>query len=136
MRLQSGPRCGAAGGGPPLLTKPSCLGTRRPALGVREVAPLVYLNGRLMYDAEHQFSAWSDAVRTTLAIDDDVLAAAKHLAERERKSIGAVVSAPARQGLSRGTRSTKTERDGIPLLPSRKAAVPITLELVNQLRDV
>jgi Ribbon-helix-helix protein, copG family len=77
----------------------------------------------------------SDAMRTTLAIDDDVLAAAKHLAEREHRSIGEVISALARQGLSRGTRSNKTERNGIPLLPSRKAAVPVTLELVNQLRD-
>jgi hypothetical protein len=77
----------------------------------------------------------SDAMRTTLAIDDDVLAAAKHLAEREHRSLGEVISALARQGLSRGTRSNKTERNGIPLLPSRKAAVPVTLELVNQLRD-
>ncbi len=76
-----------------------------------------------------------DAVRTTLAIDDDVLAAAKHLAARDSKSIGEVISALARQGLSRGTRGTKPERNGIPLLASRKAAVPVTLELVNQLRD-
>jgi hypothetical protein len=74
-------------------------------------------------------------MRTTLAIDDDVLAAAKHLAQREQKSIGEVISALARQGLSRGTRSAKAERNGIPLLPIRKASVPITLELVNQLRD-
>ena len=74
-------------------------------------------------------------MRTTLAIDDDVLAAAKHLAEREHKSIGEVVSTLARQGLARSTRSAKTERNGIPLLPSRRAAVPVTLELVNQLRD-
>lgn len=74
-------------------------------------------------------------MRTTLAIDDDVLAAAKHLAEREHRSIGEVISALARQGLSRSTRSNKTERNGIPLLASRKAAVPVTLELVNQLRD-
>ena len=74
-------------------------------------------------------------MRTTLAIDDDILAAAKHLAEREQKSIGEVISSLARQGLSRGTRGNRTERNGIPLLPSRKAAVPITLELVNQLRD-
>ncbi|MFG6428329.1 CopG family transcriptional regulator [Roseateles sp. LYH14W] len=74
-------------------------------------------------------------MRTTLAIDDDVLAAAKHLAEREQRSIGEVISALARQGLSRSTRSNKTERNGIPLLASRKGAVPVTLELVNQLRD-
>ena len=74
-------------------------------------------------------------MRTTLAIDDDILAAAKHLAEREHKSIGEVISTLARQGLTRSTRGSKTERNGIPLLPSRRAAVPVTLELVNQLRD-
>jgi hypothetical protein len=74
-------------------------------------------------------------MRTTLAIDDDILAAAKHLAEREQRSLGEVISALARQGLSRGTRGSRSERNGIPLLPSRKAAVPVTLELVNQLRD-
>ena len=31
-------------------------------------------------------------MRTTLAIDDDVLAAAKHLAEREHRSVGEVIS--------------------------------------------
>lgn len=74
-------------------------------------------------------------MRTTLAIDDDVLAAAKHLAEREHRSVGEVISTLARQGLARSARGSKTERNGIPLLPSRKAAVPVTMELVNQLRD-
>lgn len=74
-------------------------------------------------------------MRTTLAIDDDILAAAKHLAEREHKSIGEVISTLARQGLTRSTRGSRTERNGIPLLPSRKSGVPVTLELVNQLRD-
>lgn len=74
-------------------------------------------------------------MRTTLAIDDDVLAAARHLAEREHKSVGEVISRLARQGLSRGVRGTRTERNGIPLRPSRKAHVPVTLELVNPLRD-
>lgn len=74
-------------------------------------------------------------MRTTLAIDDDILAAAKHLAEREHKSIGEVISLLARQGLARSARGNKAERNGIPLLPSRKSAVPVTLELVNQLRD-
>jgi hypothetical protein len=75
------------------------------------------------------------AMRTTLAIDDDVLAAAKHLAEREQKSIGEVISSLARQGLSRGARSARAVRNGVPLLPVRKGAAAATLELVNQLRD-
>lgn len=74
-------------------------------------------------------------MRTTLAIDDDILAAAKHLAERDRKTVGEVISTLARQGLARGTRSPKAERNGIPLLPSRRGAAPVTPELVNQLRD-
>ena len=74
-------------------------------------------------------------MRTTLAIDDDVLAAAKHLAEREHKSVGEVVSALARQDLTRGIRSTRPVRNGVLLLPTRKGGTPVTLELVNQLRD-
>lgn len=74
-------------------------------------------------------------MRTTLAIDDDVLAAARHLAERDRKSVGEVISALARQGLARGPRTARAERNGIPLLPRRRGAVPVTPELVNRLRD-
>lgn len=74
-------------------------------------------------------------MRTTLAIDDDILAAARHLAARDRKSVGEVISALARQGLTRGTRTARAERNGVPLLPSRRAATPVTPELVNQLRD-
>ena len=75
-------------------------------------------------------------MRTTLAIDDDVLAAARHLAEREQLSMGEVISSLARQGLSRaGARGAKAERNGIPLLPGRKGAQAVTLQLVNQLRD-
>jgi hypothetical protein len=81
-------------------------------------------------------------MRTTLAIDDDVLLAAKHLAERERKSIGEVVSALARLGLvrvdagaaARG-RGAGATRNGIPLLMRQKGGLPVTLAHVNQLRD-
>lgn len=73
-------------------------------------------------------------MRTTLAIDDDVLAAAKHLAQREHKTVGEVVSALARQGLAR-TRAARAERNGLLLLPARKGGPAVTLELVNQLRD-
>jgi hypothetical protein len=74
-------------------------------------------------------------MRTTLAIDDDVLAAAKRLAEREHKTVGEVISALARQGLTRSTLGVKAERNGVPLLPVRRGATPVTMELVNQLRD-
>lgn len=84
-----------------------------------------------MYDAPHQESI----VRTTLAIDDDVLAAAKHLAERDQRSVGEVISTLARRGLARASGGARTERNGVPLLPSRRGAAPVTPELVNQLRD-
>ncbi len=77
-------------------------------------------------------------MRTTLAIDDDILAAARHLAERQSKTVGEVVSMLARQGLNKGSRAAPASRNGIPLLPSfksGKSATPVTMELVNQLRD-
>jgi hypothetical protein len=73
-------------------------------------------------------------MRTTLAIDDDILAAAKHLAERDQRTIGEVISSLARQGLARSG-NARTERNGVPLLPSKAGSSPVTMELVNQLRD-
>ncbi len=72
-------------------------------------------------------------MRTTLAIDDDVLAAAKGLAARQNKTVGAVVSELARQSL-RPAGGGKL-RDGVPLLPVNANAGPVTLEMVNTLRD-
>ena len=89
----------------------------------------------VMYDAKHQHPSPQSTMRTTLTIDDDVLAAAKHLAERQRKSVGEVISALARAGLQRGSRGTSAVRNGVPLLPTRKTATPVTMKLVNQLRD-
>jgi hypothetical protein len=74
-------------------------------------------------------------MRTTLAIDDDVIAAAKHLAAREQRTLGEVMTALARLGLSRQSPSSGAERNGIPLLPVQPNARPVTLELVNQLLD-
>jgi hypothetical protein len=85
-----------------------------------------------MCDAQHQEGA---LMRTTLAIDDDILAAARHIADRDQKSVVEVVSALARQGLARGSRAAGAERNGVPLLPSRRGSIPVTPELVNQLRD-
>lgn len=73
-------------------------------------------------------------VRTTLAIDDDVLAAAKGLAARQHKSLGEVISALARQALQPTVPAGKV-RNGVPLLPRHAGAVPVTPEQVNQLRD-
>lgn len=73
-------------------------------------------------------------MRTTLKIDDDVLAAAKRLAALHRKSVGEVISALARQSLQPQAPSHPT-RNGVPLLQTQKGNLPVTLEVVNKLRD-
>ena len=73
-------------------------------------------------------------MRTTLSIDDDVLHAAKSLAEREQKTLGEVISALARQTLRRKPPAGGV-RNGIPLLRPKAKPIPVTMELVNQLRD-
>jgi hypothetical protein len=74
-------------------------------------------------------------MRITLIIDDDVLVAAKHLAERERKSVDEVISSLVRQELSHKQLPSRAMRNGIPLLARQAGVTPITLGLVNQLRD-
>ena len=73
-------------------------------------------------------------MRTTLTIDDDVLAAARGLAAREHKSVGEVISALTRQALT-PRKAPRSVRNGVPLLSVRAGAVPVTPELVSQLRD-
>ncbi len=73
-------------------------------------------------------------MRTTLTIDDDVLAAARGLAACEGKSVGEVVSGLARRALAPKA-AAPTLRNGISLLPARGDASPVTLEMVNRLRD-
>ena len=73
-------------------------------------------------------------MRTTLAIDDDVLAAAKELATTERKSVGKVISALARRALQPAETHRKT-RNGVPLLPVNPGTRRVTTELVHQLHE-
>lgn len=73
-------------------------------------------------------------MRTTLTLDDDVLAAAKGLAARQRKTVGEVISELARQALLPSAPRSNM-RNGVPLLAVRSGVAPVTLELVNQLRD-
>lgn len=73
-------------------------------------------------------------MRTTLAIDDDVLAAAKGLALIHRKSIGKVISALARQSLQ-PLATSHAMRNGVPLLHMKSETGPVTLDMVNKLRD-
>jgi hypothetical protein len=72
-------------------------------------------------------------MRTTLSLDDDVLLAAKAIAGQQGRSLGDVVSELARRSLHRPV--VKAERNGIPLLASRPDSPPVTMSLVNSLRD-
>jgi hypothetical protein len=73
-------------------------------------------------------------MRTTLTIDDDVLAAAKELAMTERKSVGEVISTLARRAL-RPVETGRKSRNGVPLLPLNPNSPRVTSELVHQLRE-
>lgn len=73
-------------------------------------------------------------MRTTLAIDDDVLAAARELASAQQKSVGEVISALARTALLPPSPARRS-RNGVPLLPVKPNTPRVTPELVRQLRD-
>ncbi|WP_376705195.1 CopG family transcriptional regulator [Mesorhizobium sp. ISC25] len=72
-------------------------------------------------------------MRTTLAIDDDVLVAARAMARQQGRSLGKVISDLARRSLRRP--QAGGARNGIPLLSPRPHAPPVTLETVNALRN-
>lgn len=77
--------------------------------------------------------AVKNGMRTTLAIDDDILDAAKAMAGIQNRSVGQVLSDLARKALERPAPPPR-ERNGFLLLPSR-GGPPVTLEMVNVLRD-
>jgi hypothetical protein len=72
-------------------------------------------------------------MRTTLAIDDDVLIVAKAMARQQHRSLGEVVSDLARRALRRP--QAPTARNGIPLLSVSDEAAVVSRETVNTLRD-
>lgn len=72
-------------------------------------------------------------MRTTLDLDEDVLAAAKELAKSQNSTVGKIVSKLVRQALT--ARNRIEYEDGIPVLPTDPHARIVTMELVNQLRD-
>jgi hypothetical protein len=76
---------------------------------------------------------WSFKMRTTITIDDDVLMAAKAIAEQRDRPLGEIVSDLARRSLRRS--QPGKQRNGIPLLSPRPDAPLVTLETVNTLRD-
>lgn len=72
-------------------------------------------------------------MRTTVTIDDDVLAAAKQFADSRGLTLGEALSQLARATLTERRRFDT--RNGIVLLPATSGATGATLDDVNALRD-
>jgi uncharacterized membrane protein len=72
-------------------------------------------------------------MRTTLTIDDDVLAAVRARAQYENRAIGEVLSELARTALRNAP--SPAMRNGLPILQRANAAQPITLDAVTALKD-
>ncbi|MBW1786945.1 MAG: CopG family transcriptional regulator [Deltaproteobacteria bacterium] len=72
-------------------------------------------------------------MRTTLDIEEDVLAAAKEIARQQGMTVGKVLSGLARKSLTQKPSTPK--KHGLPLFPVQPDAGVVTLELVNRLRD-
>jgi len=71
-------------------------------------------------------------MRTTLELDDDVVAAARELAAMDRRSLGSVVSELARRGLT----PARIAADGaLPVILVPDGTPPITPEMVRRAID-
>jgi len=71
-------------------------------------------------------------VRTTLELDDDVVAAARELAAVERRTLGSVISELARRGLT----PAKVDTAGaLPVIRVPAGTPPITPEMVRRALD-
>jgi hypothetical protein len=75
-------------------------------------------------------------MRTTLEIDDDVLLAAKEMAQRQRDTAGKIISKLARAGLAKSAKAHHTRtRSGFPQFPTQESDAIVTMDFVNRLRD-
>ncbi len=71
-------------------------------------------------------------MRTTLELDEDVVAAARELAAEERRSLGSVISELARRGLT----PARVEAGGrLPVIRVPAGTPPITLQMVRRALD-
>ena len=74
-------------------------------------------------------------MRTTLDIDDDILAAVKEIAEVRRSTAGKVISDLARKGLQPAPQTVRI-KNGVPLFPPRPPGSPvITVEMIKRLQE-
>lgn len=77
-------------------------------------------------------------MRTTLDIEDDVLAAVKSLADSRKSTAGKVISELARKALTPSESTSKRRyRNGVPLFrfPRKGKGTLVTMEMINRMRD-
>ena len=76
---------------------------------------------------------YTESMRTTLELDDDLVATAKQLAHQQGVTLGQLISALARQSLA-STTSLKVRNGALLFVPKPAASKP-DLRTVNHLRD-
>ena len=75
-------------------------------------------------------------MRTTLDIDEDVLAATKEIAKRQRKATGKLASELMREALrTRAERTLPKSSGRHEFRPIPAGGAPVSNELVNKMRD-
>jgi hypothetical protein len=74
-------------------------------------------------------------VRTTVDLDEEILRAAKDLARERSQSLGRVLSDLARRGLEPPSPAL-VMRNGVPLLPRKPGAAPVTSQAVKDLLEM
>jgi hypothetical protein len=77
----------------------------------------------------------NSAVRTTVSIDDDLLAATKSIARAKSQSLGRVLSDLARRGLNATPRAEFSEAHGFPVFRVPPGARTITIDDVKKNED-
>jgi len=82
-------------------------------------------------------ASWESGVmRTTVTIDDDLMAVARSLAREKSESLGSAISELVRRGLNATPRVRRSARSsGFPVFSVPKGACPITLEDVRKAED-
>jgi hypothetical protein len=76
---------------------------------------------------------YTEFMRTTLDLDEDLLLVAKQLAEQKRATMGQVVSQLVRKALE--PQQNAQVRNGVPLFTPVAGAAKPSLTRVNRLRD-
>lgn len=75
-------------------------------------------------------------MRTTLDVDDDVLAAAKEVSRLKGESLGKTISDLARRGLEPQSKLKVIMKNGVPVIQHQRKPIPVTPELVRAIAEM